>query len=160
MTKSENCIATFYKAFKELDAETMVSCYHEEVQFEDPAFGILDGARAKNMWRMLCSSQQGKDFIVTISDISCENQAGKAHWEAFYTFGKTGRKVHNKIDAKFELKDGKIIRHTDRFSLYRWAKQAFGISGLLLGWTPFFRKKLQRQTNRLLDKFEQKVGDT
>ena len=147
-------LKTFYSAFKNLDAETMVNCYHEEVVFEDQAFGILKGNHAKNMWRMLCESQKGKDFKIIYSNIEADHLNGKANWEAFYTFSKTGRKVHNVIEAKFEFKDGKIIKHTDVFDVYKWSKQAFGLTGFLLGWTRFFKNKLQLQTNRLLSKFE------
>lgn len=147
-------VETFYSAFKNLDAETMINCYHEQVVFEDPAFGVLKGNHAKNMWRMLCESQKGKDFKIIYSSIEANNFKGEAHWEAFYTFSKTGRKVHNVIQAQFEFKEGKIIKHTDTFNLYKWSKQAFGITGILLGWTSFFKNKLKVQTNQLLSKYE------
>jgi ketosteroid isomerase-like protein len=156
MNNSEALIETFYKAFANLDAETMVACYHEDIVFEDPAFGVLKGNHAGNMWRMLCESQKGKDFNVTFSNITETTDGGSADWEAYYTFNKTGRKVHNKIKAQFEINDGKIIRHTDHYSLYKWASQAFGITGILMGWTSYFQKKLQQQTNGLLSKFEAK----
>ena len=149
-------IQQFYTSFSQLDAEGMAQCYHDDVLFEDPAFGQLQGERAKNMWRMLCESQKDKDFRVEFSDIRMDGERGFARWEAFYTFGKTGRKVHNKIDAKFCFQDGKIIEHLDYFNLHLWAGQAMGLQGTLIGWTSFFRKKLQAQTNRMLDKFEQK----
>lgn len=148
----KDLIDKFYTAFNELDAETMVSCYHNEIVFDDPAFGELKGERAKNMWRMLCESQKGKGFKVIHSEVT-ENSA---LWEAFYTFNRTGRKVHNKIQARFEFKDGLIVRHSDFFDLHGWAKQALGFNGVILGWTGFFKKKLQTQTNHLLNKFEQK----
>lgn len=144
-----NLISDFYKAFHQLDANKMTSCYHKDVVFEDPAFGVLEGKKASAMWHMLCESQKGKDFTVEASNIT-ENSA---HWEAFYTFSKTGRKVHNKIDATFKFKDGLIIKHTDHFNLHTWAKQAIGFKGWLLGGTGFFKKKLQSQTNRLLNKY-------
>ena len=150
----EHIIQKFYDAFKNLDAEGMVACYHDDITFEDPAFGILKGERAGNMWRMLCKSQKGKDFIVEVSDIQTDVDRGNAHWEAFYTFGKTGRRVHNIINAEFKFKDDKIISHKDTFDLYRWSKQALGFSGILYGWTSFFRKKLMSQTNHLLSEFE------
>jgi len=151
----QKLIHKFYQAFEKLDAETMTSCYHNDVVFEDPAFGVLKGEKAKNMWRMLCTSQKGKNFIVKASKIEANNKNGTAHWEAHYTFSKTGRKVHNIIDAKFEFKDGKIIKHTDYFNLHNWAKQALGFKGLLLGGTNFFKKKLNVQTNQLLSRFEE-----
>ena len=150
-------IETFYVAFKNLDSNTMVSCYHKDIVFEDPAFGILNGEHAKNMWRMLCESQKEKDFVITYSDIEADDSSGSAHWQAFYTFSKTGRKVHNKIKAKFEFKDGKIIKHTDDFNLHKWSKQALGFKGWLLGNTKFFKRKLNSQTNNLLLNFESKL---
>lgn len=152
----QHLVETFYLAFKNLDAETMVSCYHDDIIFNDPAFGTLKGEQAKNMWRMLCESQKGKNFRVDSSNIICNNNRGSAHWEAYYNFSKTGRKVHNIIEAEFEFKDGKIINHIDRFDLHKWAKQAMGFKGLLLGGTNFFKNKLHSQTNHLLTKYEKK----
>ena len=106
------------------------------------------------MWRMLCHSQKDKDFKVLFYDIESNTNTGTAKWEAFYTFSKTGRKVHNKISAQFEFKDGKIIKHIDDFNLHSWSRQAMGFKGLLLGGTVFFKKKLQEQTNYTLTKFE------
>ena len=148
---SKQLITKFYEAFSKLDSETMVSCYHEDVVFSDPAFGTLQGKRAAAMWIMLCKN--AKDFSVEFSQIESTKTSGEAHWEATYTFSKTGRKVINKIDAKFDFKDGKISKHSDFFNLHTWAKQAMGFQGFLLGGTSFFRKKLQQQTNRMLDKF-------
>ena len=149
-------IETFYKAFTNLDANTMVSCYHDDIIFEDPAFGILKGERAKAMWQMLCQSQKGKDFKVVVSDIKGNAINGSAHWEAYYTFSKTGRNVHNKIDAEFVFKEGLIIKHTDKFNLHSWAKQAMGLKGLMLGSTRYFSNKLKSQTNYLLDRYIEK----
>jgi ketosteroid isomerase-like protein len=149
-------IHNFYQAFDQLDAETMVSYYHKNIVFEDPAFGVLKGDRAKNMWRMLCLNQKKKKFNVIASNITVNENNGSAHWEAHYVFSKTGRKVHNKIDVTFEFKDGKIIKHTDYFNLHNWAKQALGFKGYLIGGTSFFKRKLNAQTNRLLTKFENK----
>ena len=153
----EELIRTFYTAFGKQDAEQMVACYHDEVSFTDPGFGTIKGERAKNMWRMLC--QSARDLSVESSNIKVDEEKGTAHWEAIYTFSQTGRKVHNKIDAEFKFKDGKIIEHIDTFDLHAWAKQSLGFKGWLLGGTQFFKKKLQQQTNRMLDRFEKKKGN-
>jgi ketosteroid isomerase-like protein len=150
-------IEHFYKAFNDLDADVMVDCYHKDIVFEDPAFGVLNGDRAGNMWRMLCETQKEKDFRVTYTNLDSNNDTGSVTWEAFYTFSKTGRKVHNIIRASFEFKDGKIIKHTDNFNLHGWAKQAMGFKGYLIGGTSFFKNKLQNQTNSLLTKYENKL---
>ncbi|MFP4846887.1 nuclear transport factor 2 family protein [Winogradskyella sp. PE311] len=149
----DRIIKRFYDSFTDLDADKMVSYYHDDIIFEDPAFGVLEGDRAKAMWQMLCESQKGKDFKVIASDIKENSDTGSAHWEAYYIFSKTGRKVHNKIDAEFKIKDGLIIRHTDHFNLHNWAKQALGFKGLIMGRTSYFKSKLNTQTNYMLDKY-------
>lgn len=148
-----NVIEIFYNAFKELDADTMCACYHEEARFYDHGFGHLDVHRARGMWQMLVNSQRGQDFKVTYDDVTIDRHSGSAHWEAHYTFSKTGRRVHNIIQAEMHFSEGKIIKHIDHFDLHRWAGQALGLPGKLLGWTPFFKRKLQQQTNAALDKY-------
>jgi len=147
-------LTEFYKAFQEKNAEKMISFYHEEVEFSDPAFGTLKANEAKAMWKMLC--QNAKDFQLEYHVLEENTENGKAKWEANYIFSKTGRKVHNKISAEFWFKDGKIIKHIDDFNLHDWAKQAMGFKGFLLGGTSFFRKKLQQSTRKLLENYMQK----
>ena len=150
----EDLISKFYAAFNDVDADTMISCYHEDIIFEDPGFGVLHGERAKAMWQMLCASQKkGENFKIVASNIKANDANGSAHWEAYYNFSKTGRKVHNKIDAQFEFKDGLIINHKDDFNLHKWASQAMGIKGMLFGGMAFFKTKLHKQTSYLLDKY-------
>ena len=148
----KNLIETFYTGLKERNADKMIACYHDDIVFEDPAFGKLKGERAKKMWQMLCKN--GKNLHIDFSNIKADDQQGSAHWEAKYTFSQTGRSVHNKVDAQFEFKAGKIIRHTDHFNLHQWAGQAMGWKGKLLGGTNFFKNKLHQQTNKTLDQFK------
>jgi hypothetical protein len=150
----KNLIETFYTAFQKRDAKTMISCYHDKIIFRDPAFGELYGETAKAMWRMLC--QNAADLRIEFSDISASLKKGSAHWEAWYSFSKTGRKVHNIVEVDFEFKDSKIIKHTDTFNLHKWASQAMGWKGKLLGRTAFFKNKIQQQTNQLLIDFIRK----
>src|SRR5688572_5589741 len=134
-------IEKFYTAFAHADAEGMVSCYTDDIAFEDPAFGPLKAEDAKNMWRMLVNP----GLSLLFSKVWADDNKGGAHWEATYIFSKTGRKVINKIDAEFEFRDGKISKHTDHFSFWKWSAQALGTPGLLLGWTPFLRNKVRQQ---------------
>ena len=148
---NKELIEKFYKAFQQKNAEEMISCYSNEIEFEDPAFGKLNGSRAKAMWKMLCNN--ATDLKIEFSGIEVKENSGSAKWQAWYTFGKTGRKVHNIISAEFEFKNEKIIKHTDTFNLRKWAGQALGLKGYLLGWTYFFKKNIKIQTNYLLDKY-------
>lgn len=146
-------IEKFYKAFENKDAEAMISCYDDNIIFEDPVFGELKGDDAKAMWRMLC--RDAKDLRVEFSVINASLKKGSARWEAWYTFSKTGRKVYNVVDASFEFKDAKIIKHHDTFNLHKWASQALGWKGWLFGGTASFKRKMQIQTAKLLKDFRE-----
>lgn len=150
MTQSE-IITEFYSAFQNLDVETMVSFYHDDIEFTDPGFGTLKGNDAKNMWRMICSRAQ--NFSLEYSKVTDNS----AHWNTIYTFSATGKTVHNSIDATFEFKNGKISKHTDVFDLHKWATQALGFKGRLIGGTSFFKKKLQKQTASFLTAYTKKL---
>ena len=99
-------IEQFYGAFSCADTEGMVSCYHPDITFEDPAFGLLRGEDAKNMWRMLVARSKG-EMKITFSGIWVNEQTCEANWKAEYVFAQTGRKVVNNISTRFEFKEGK-----------------------------------------------------
>ncbi len=149
-------IRRFYTSFANRDARGMAACYHPAVTFSDEIFSDLEGARAVGMWRMLC--ERGRDLRIEFRDIEADDSAGGAHWEAFYTFSSTGRQVHNRIDAHFEFRDGKIIRHRDRFNFWNWARQALGPTGWLLGWSGFVRNRVRSQAMRNLASFLEEHG--
>lgn len=144
-------ITRFYAAFSARDAGGMGACYSPDVTFTDPAFGELHGDRARGMWSMLCG--RAADLRVEASAIQADEQEGRAHWEAWYTFSQTGRPVHNVIEARFQFKDGLISVHTDTFSFSAWSKQALGAPGYLLGWTSFLQNKVRGQALKGLDRF-------
>ena len=141
-------IEQFYRAFQKKDAEGMAALYADDVRFSDPAFGPLNGEHARNMWRML--AKRATDLELTFSNVTDDS----AHWEAHYTFTQTGRKVHNVIDAKFQFRDGKIVRHDDHFDFWRWSRQALGPAGLLLGWTPLLQNAVRKKALAGLAAFE------
>jgi len=144
-------ISDFYFAFQRRDAEAMAACYHADVEFSDAVFVGLRHGGVTSMWRMLC--ERGKDLELTFRDVQADDRTGRAHWDARYTFGATGRKVLNRIDAEFEFRDGKIVRHRDSFDFYAWSRQALGPMGLLLGWTPLLKNKVRAQARGTLAKY-------
>lgn len=132
----------------------MQDCYGDSARFSDPVFVVLHGPQVAAMWKMLIL--RGKDLDLTFQITSSNGNVVKAHWDATYTFSATGRKVINRIDGTFELENGKIIRHTDKFNFYTWARQAFGLTGWLIGWTSFFQDKVRLQAMKNLSLFMQK----
>ena len=79
--------------------------------------------------------------------------AGTAHWIVRYTFARTGNQVVNDIHSRFRLHDGLVIEQVDRFSFWQWSRQAFGLVGLLVGWTPFLRTTVRRRAKADLASF-------
>ena len=145
-------IQRFYEAFARRDAAAMATCYHADARFSDPAFPDLRGTDIAAMWTMLC--ERAQDFSLSFSAVSAEGDRGQAHWEARYLFSKTGRQVHNVIDASFRFMDGLIIEHADRFDFWRWSRMALGTPGLLLGWSGFLRGKVQAEAAKGLAIFK------
>jgi ketosteroid isomerase-like protein len=154
MHPHENLITQFYQCFQKKDGAGMAACYDPSAEFSDPVFVGLKGAEVGGMWKMLC--ERATDLELTFSQVQADDHTGKAYWEAHYTFSQTGRKVHNKIHAVFHFKDGKILKHHDSFSLWRWTRMALGTIGVLLGWTPFLRNKLRKQVRINLKKYMEK----
>lgn len=154
MNLNEKLIRDFYAAFAQRDAAGMARCYHADIFFSDTVFPSLHGKEATAMWAMLCA--RGKDLEITLADAHADDEGGSAHWEAKYTFSQTGRFVHNRIDARFAFRDGKIVRHFDQFSFWAWARQALGPVGLLLGWFGPMKSAVRKKADRGLRDFMSK----
>lgn len=151
MEENRIIIDKLYSAFQQKDFKTMQECYATDANFNDEAFSNLTGIEAGKMWEMLIT--KGKDLELKYEILETTKNGGKARWIAKYTFSKTKNLVINEINASFVMKNGKIIEHTDRFDFYKWARQAFGLTGLFLGWTTFFKKKVQKTAMESLKKF-------
>ena len=96
------------------------------------------------MWQMLCKN--AKDFSLTYSNIiALDEEYCTCDWVATYTFSATGKTVINKIKANMRFADGKIIEHSDAFSVHQWSKQAFGMVGMLFGWNSLFQNKIKNK---------------
>jgi len=147
-------IKRFYTAFQDRDSDGMNACYRSDIIFSDPVFDTLRGQEVESMWQMLCA--RGKDLEIEFGEIQADDEIGSAHWEAWYTFSKSKRRVHNIIEAKFVFQDDKISQHTDRFNLWRWSSMALGPVGTFLGWTPFVQAGIRKEARRGLDAFMEK----
>jgi ketosteroid isomerase-like protein len=145
-------ITKFYSALQRRDAAAMAACYHPEIHFSDPVFPDLHGPDAARMWDMLCA--RGKDLRVEFAGVQADDRTGAAAWDAWYTFSATGRPVHNRIRAEFRFRDGAIIRHIDHFSFWRWARQALGPMGGLLGWSGLVKHRVRAQAGAALAAFK------
>jgi len=150
---SQPTIERLYAAFAKLDSATMATCYAPDATFDDEAFSLKGRAQIDAMWSMLCDAVKAKGRDVWKLEVSALTERS-AHWEPTYRFSVSGRIVHNRIDAGFEFDGaGLITRQRDRFDFWRWARQALGAPGWLLGWTPVLRAKVRAQAAKSLDRF-------
>lgn len=147
MHTNQQRLIQFYEAFARLDADAMAVCYAPDARFDDEAFSLRGKEQIAGMWRMLCgvTKARGADvWQLTWRDVAADAHSGRAHWEATYRFRATGRLVHNVIEGEFMFDgDGLITRHRDRFNFWAWSRQALGLPGWLLGWTPFLRRQVR-----------------
>ena len=148
----------FYTAFSQLDHARMAACYAPEATFDDEAFSLQGREQVAGMWRMLCSASQkpgaAQHWKLEFSGIEADASGGRAHWQARYLFSATGRVVHNVVAGVFTFTPaGLIATHRDRFSFWRWARQALGAPGVLLGWSPSLKRKVRSTAAGNLKKF-------
>ena len=160
MHTNAKLIQSFYTAFQNMDADGMKNCYHPDVFFSDPAFPELKGEQVGAMWSMLIENLKKSKGVwrLEFNQIQADDTKGSAHWEAHYTLSSTGNQVHNIIEAQFAFRDGKIVKHVDSFNFYRWARMGFGFKGVLFGWAPFFKKKVQTTVKLLLIKYMDRIS--
>jgi ketosteroid isomerase-like protein len=150
-TANEALIERFYAAFAERNGAAMAACYAPEVSFSDPVFPDLHGDEAGAMWRML--TERATDLRIELLEREAGDERGSARWRAHYTFTQTGRPVVNDVRASFRLAGGLIVEHRDEFDFHRWARQALGPVGLVLGWTPLLRASVRRRARAGLEQF-------
>ena len=151
MDKNKALIEQFYSALQNKKIVELQSLYAENAVFNDPVFSNLNAKRVRAMWEMLITS--GKDMRIEFYNVSGNATGGTAQWDAYYTFSATGNKVVNRITAHFTIENGKIVKHTDSFSFYNWARQALGIPGLLFGWSSLIKAKIRKKAKKNLETF-------
>jgi len=151
MNANEELITNFYKAFQKKDYKTMQNYYSDDATFNDPVFQNLNVNQVKAMWEMFCI--KGKKLNIEYKNIKANENEGSCEWIATYQFSKTGKNVINHIYTNFNFDNGKIMNHADSFNFYKWVSQSLGLIGLLLGWTPFIRNKIQQGALKNLNDF-------
>ncbi len=144
-------IERFYQAFNDGDGKVMAACYAPNIHFSDPVFTDLRGERAGAMWQML--TEGPGEVRVELLEHEADDTVGAAHWKAHYTFSGTGRPVVNDIQATFTFKNGLIVEHHDDFDFYAWSRQALGLTGVLLGWTPIVKSAVRKKAAGMLEKY-------
>jgi hypothetical protein len=138
-------LTAFYDALSRRDGGTMASLYAPNAFFDDEVFS-LSGDEIGKMWRNLMTRAKTLKISYKITQVKIDK--GTVELTARYDY--EGRPVVNEIRSEIELKDGKIIKQRDKFDFPRWAGQAFGWKGKLLGGFGFFRRKVSLEAAKKL----------
>ena len=154
MNSNKELINNFFSAFQQLDSRSMAGCYTDSIVFFNPLFGLLSATEVNGMWEMFCTT--AIDFSLTYGNIQqLDEEYYTCDWVATYRLPVSNRRVVSKVRANMRLAEGKIIEHSDAFSVHQWSKQALGLSGELFGWNSFFQRGLQNRAKKKLNEFLQ-----
>jgi hypothetical protein len=149
VTDPTETLRALYDAFAARDGEAMARCYTADATFDDPVFSV-SGRDVGDMWRMLTGRGEG-ELRLTYKVIGED----RVKWTADYVFG--GHPVHNVISSRFTFApDGRIAKQVDRFDFRRWAAQALGWKGKLLGRFEFFHTAVRRGVATTLAGWQQR----
>jgi hypothetical protein len=152
MTAPWEKLRTLYEAFAARDGDAMAACYSPHATFEDPVFR-LSGGDVGDMWRMLTTRGEGSPLQL-VYEIKGDD---RVDWKADYMFG--GNPVHNEISSTFTFDpDGRIATQVDRFDFPKWAGQALGWKGKLMGRFGFFHEAVRRRTAETLAGWQRRRG--
>jgi len=156
MHPHEALIRRFYACLAARDADGALACYHAEVFFSDPLHPRLRGGLAGDLWRMRLG-EAGLEEIA-LEEASGDADGGHARWTARAVVRH--RPVTVRGRSMFAFREGRIVRHYDHYSLWRWAAQALGPAGAALGWFGPLRWALRARATRRLERFSAaRAGD-
>ena len=139
--ETREVLTRFYDALSRRDGETMASLYSPDASFEDEIYR-LRGEDVGKMWRGLMSRAKTLTVSYTIAKAGAGD--GTVEWTARYDY-PGGGPVVTVILSGLELAGGKIVRQRDRFDFPRWAAQALGTKGKLLGRFEWVRRVVSRE---------------
>jgi uncharacterized protein len=142
--ETRDALARFYDALARRDAAALAGMYAFDAAFEDPVFR-LRGAEIGRMWEVLLG--RAREFSVQYTIARAARDEGTVEWTARYLFGGK-RPVVNVILSELSFREGRIVTQKDAFDFPRWAAQALGPVGRLLGRFAWFRRSVSRKARR------------
>lgn len=144
MLNNNEIVARFYTAFSKLNAAEMLDCYEADILYNDPIFGLLQADKVHAMWQMICNNA---------SNMSCnfgniqqvDDEYITCNWKTSYFFKPLNKRVVYDAKAYMKIVNGKITEHSDGYRLSTWIRKTYGFPGMLLGWSGFMQKKVQKR---------------
>lgn len=115
----EAVMKKFYEAFTAQRPKEFEQLYAPDVKFKDAVFAYSDRKGTMRMWKQILSNPKNT-FRFEFDRV--EGDVAYGRWVADYKLGS--RPVHNELETRMVIRDGKIVEHEDSFSWNKWVKQA------------------------------------
>ncbi len=149
MHPNEALVRRFYACLACGDAEGASRCYRPDVLFSDPLYPRLRGEAAVDLWRMRLEAGNARE--IRLLEATGDANGASARWASRESF--RGRTVLTEGRSMFAFRDGRISRHYDHYSLWRWIARALGPAGAALGWFGPLRWSVRQRAARSLERF-------
>jgi len=151
-SNNEILIRDFFTAMAEKDFKKMNQCYSPEVIYYNPICDLLKEESVFARWEVECKSR--KDLQLSFDPVvALDEDYFTCKFEMKYTFMPTGKYIRQVSTAHMKIFDGKIIEHSDAFSVHRWAMQAYGFTGWIFGWNRFYQQSIKNAFRKTLIDF-------
>ncbi|MCF3107806.1 nuclear transport factor 2 family protein [Niabella sp. CC-SYL272] len=145
-------IGLFFAAFGNLDHRAMNALYSEDIIYSDPLFGMLEGEAVKDKWEMCVG--EIRDFRLTvIKTEEIDHEYATCRWKATWYASRFRKQIVFEAKSFMRFSGGRIIEHSDGFSLTKWIAQAYGWKGQFFGWLNFMKRRVQREYRQRLIAF-------
>ena len=133
----------FFASLKSRNIEKMMEIYHSKIIYSDPLYGLLKQEDVIKRWQLLLEENVIED--IQIMDIKeYDDEYAMAHWNCTFYYTITQKKVTLSIKSFFKIENNLIIEQSDAYRLSKFISKAYGIKGLLLGWTKFMQHRVKK----------------
>ncbi|MGJ7031405.1 nuclear transport factor 2 family protein [Niabella hirudinis] len=145
-------IGSFFAAFGNRDHQAMNALYTDDIVYSDPLFGMLEGQEVRDKWEMICRGL--RDFRLTvIKTEEIDQEYATCLWKATWYSSRSKKTIVFEVKSFMRFGGGKIIEHSDGFSLTKWIARTYGLKGQFFGWLNFMKRKVQQEHRQQLGRF-------
>ena len=135
-----------------------------KIRFSDYAFKDLKGEDVMGMWRWFCTPYPPRAKPVEVPEfqvLKVEDDKVVAKYRVSNLYGKKQNLVDYFINARFTIRNGRIVGQQDSFlgiSEYEFAKMAFGYPTAWLAFTPLLQWIVRKKATDKLKEFMEVQG--
>ncbi len=145
MSNQLELVKDYYQALNNGDYKKLSKLYHKKASYNDPIFSF-QGKEILALW--YTSTRPEMNMKAVIHAIEEEKDVVKTEWTVSYTIPTLKKRISLNEIGVFRFEENKIIAHSDDYSFYDWCKQAFGLIGVVFGWSNWLKQKVQRQARK------------